>query len=310
MRAMTIAHRKGLCRRRRRKTMERKRTNWREVMCGIIAGLVIAGMIFLPPAEQETTGQVPKAAETTTPYYMTEEYQEMKRQERLEAQKEAEAMRKSIEEYNARMEKQAEKEFEQIQEEMQKVETKVAAKTSAKVEKEEKLPDVFYTMSADWEEEDIEGFKFYTIPEEYSREGGLLPERVQIYIWCLCKQRGLDFTTTIAQIELESAYQYDAVGKAKDSGYMQVVGRYNEDTMEELGVTDLLNPYQNINVGTKRMEELLKKYDGNYAKALTAYQYGESGAYKHFFSAGVDANPYAKLVLKKAKRIRKELEQE
>lgn len=89
---------------------------------------------------------------------------------------------------------------------------------------------------------------------------------------------------------------------------MQIVPKWHEDRMERLNCQNLLDPYQNVHVGVDYLAELLDRYGGSYEKALTAYQYGPTGAYKYFFSAGVDASPYAKEVLAVAERIEAELE--
>lgn len=253
----------------------------------VVAVLSAAAMV---PAEDKTAlGEEP----TYTPYYMTEEYRLMKLKEQKEAEAEAEKLKASIEAYQAEQERLAEEEFKQMQEEYKEP---------------EELPYPFNTMSQDYSADDIEGFNFYEIPSEYSDYGGYFPEAMQIYLWCVCKAEGFDYPTAVAMIEQESAYQYDCIGEASDSGYFQVVPKYHKDRMQKLSATDLLNPYQNAIVAIDYLTELLDKYDGNYAKTLTAYNYGPQGAYKYYFSAGVDANPYAKKVLKKAERIRKKLQ--
>lgn len=48
----------------------------------------------------------------------------------------------------------------------------------------------FNTMSADWGVEVYEqGYKYFEIPDEYVRSGGCFPEVVQVYLWCLCRER-------------------------------------------------------------------------------------------------------------------------
>lgn len=238
-----------------------------------------------------------QASETETPYYMTQEYEDMKRREQEEARAEAEALRKSIEEYQEEQERKAEEDFKAMQEELHET-VDVGA---------EEEPYPFNTMSQDWGTDDVEGFVFYEIPDEYSSDGGYFPEVMQVYLWCICRDMGMDYEVAVAMIEQESGYHYDEVGRASDSGYFQVVPKYHKERMKRLEATDMLNPYQNALVAVDYMAELLDKYDGNIKKALTAYNYGPEGAYKYFFSAGVDANSYAKSVLKRAERIRREL---
>lgn len=130
---------------------------------------------------------------------------------------------------------------------------------------------------------------------------------MQKYTYIICNQAGVDYAVVLAMIEVESGYRWDAVGMGDDVGYMQVVQRWHEDRMERLGADNLLDPFQNVRVGVDFMKELLEKYGGSYEKALTAYQYGSTGAYKHVFSAGLDCSKYAEDVLEVADRIRTEL---
>ena len=167
-------------------------------------------------------------------------------------------------------------------------------------------PEPFNAPPIIWYEEDLEGFQYYEIPEEYKEEGGYFPDITQEYLWVICQEKNLDFDKMVALYEGESGYQFDIIGNAGDSGYGQIVPSSNKEMLEKLEITDLLNPYQNILASCTLMEWLLSEYDGSYEKALTAYNAGTSGAYKYYFSAGVDASPYAKAILRKAERIRKE----
>lgn len=169
-------------------------------------------------------------------------------------------------------------------------------------------PEPFNAPPIIWYEEDLEGFQEYKIPEEYEREGGYFPDITQEYLWVICQEKNLDWVTMVALYEGESGYRFDVIGKAGDSGYGQIVPKSNKELLEKLEITDILNPYQNILVSCTLMEWLLQEYDGSYEKALTAYNAGCGGAYDNYFSAGVDASPYAKRILKKADRIRKEMQ--
>ena len=168
-------------------------------------------------------------------------------------------------------------------------------------------PNPFNDPPITWRKKDLKGFKMYQIPEEYEREGGYFPDIIQEYTWVICKDNDLEYDKMVALFEGESGYRFDIVGRSGDSGYGQIIPKYNKDLMEKLGVTDLLNPYQNVLVACSLMRFLLDKYDGSYEKALTAYNAGTGGAYSKYFSAGVNASPYAKGILKRAERIRKEL---
>lgn len=165
-----------------------------------------------------------------------------------------------------------------------------------------------FNATPDGWENDLSDFKQYKIPEEYTADGGYFPDIMQQYTFTICKQNGIEYAKVLALIETESAYKWDAIGNADDVGYMQIIQKYHNDRMERLQCYNLLDPFQNIRVGVDYLAELLEKYNGDYEKVFTAYQCGTYGAYKYWFSAGVNASPYAKQVIERADRIEAELE--
>ena len=48
---------------------------------------------------------------------------------------------------------------------------------------------------------------------EYKDAGGCFPEIVQVYLWCECKEYGVDYYTVVALIERESGYHWDKAGR-------------------------------------------------------------------------------------------------
>ena len=176
----------------------------------------------------------------------------------------------------------------------------------------EETPDkyaVFDTMQEDWESDDIEGFQFYEIPEEYKRAGGYMPKKMQAYTYIVCKNYGVKYELVLALIERESGYEFNEVGDNGHSiGYMQIFEEHHRDRMERLNCTDLMNPYQNILVGVDYLSFLLEKY-GTQQDALAAYNYGQAGAYRHLWSKGIYVYGYNRGIMERAKEIEKELQQ-
>nr|DAM76766.1 MAG TPA: hypothetical protein [Caudoviricetes sp.] len=171
---------------------------------------------------------------------------------------------------------------------------------------QETEPDVFASMSMDYGDE-IEGFVYYEIPEEYQRAGGYFPIEVQMYTYCLCEQQGVRYALIVAMIERESGYHYDRIGDDGESvGYMQIMQKYHSERMEELSSTDLLNPYQNINVGVDYMRELIERY-GTIQDALAVYNYGATGARERLWSNGIYVYSYNEGIMQRMKEIEEEL---
>lgn len=169
----------------------------------------------------------------------------------------------------------------------------------------------YNTMSADWGVELYEsGFKYYQIPQEYIDEGGCFPEVVQAYLWCLCKERGINYYVVVALIERESRYQWDASGDNGNSkGYMQIYENWHKERMEAEGVTDLYNPYGNIRVGLNFLQELTGGgVNADYHYVLMSYNMGESRA-KAFYEKGIYSTEYSTGILQRAQELQQELKE-
>jgi hypothetical protein len=154
--------------------------------------------------------------------------------------------------------------------------------------------------------QDIGGFVYHDIPEEYQRAGGCFPEELQMYTYALCQQYGVDYSLIVAMIEQESGYVFDKVGDDGNSfGYMQVYETAHTDRMERLHCTDITDPYQNVQVGIDYMAGLIGKY-GTVRDALAAYNYGERGAREHLWNNGIYVYSYNEAIMSRAKELEEE----
>lgn len=164
----------------------------------------------------------------------------------------------------------------------------------------------FNQMSSDWSEEDLKGWWRYTIPSDFERTGGYLPDIVQAYTYSLCKQNNIRYSLVLALMEIESGYQYDALSGTNDIGYMQVNYKWHQDKMPDMTEKALYNPYVNIKVGIEYLVELSEEFTTEEA-VLTAYHYGVSGAYSRCSKDAAITSDYADRVLAASARIEKEL---
>ncbi len=131
-----------------------------------------------------------------------------------------------------------------------------------------------------------------------------LDAELQAYIIEQAEAHGIDPAIVISMIYHESTYNADAVGDNGNSlGLMQINPQWHEERMSKLSCTDLLDPYQNITVGIDYLAELCNSYDGNIEMALTAYNFGPTGADKHFFSKGTYSSQYSRYVLATAEKL-------
>lgn len=119
--------------------------------------------------------------------------------------------------------------------------------------------------------EPIEVKQLYDVPLELE---------LQEHINQLCDDYDVDMPLVLAIIGQESNYRPDAVGDNGNSlGLMQIQPRWHQTRMDELGVTDLLDPYQNVTVGIDLLADLMN--EGGTRWAIMAYNAGVETADYH-----------------------------
>ena len=74
-----------------------------------------------------------------------------------------------------------------------------------------------------------------------------------------------------AVVAVESAYNPQAVSPKGATGLMQLMPA----TAKQYGVTDLLNPVENLRAGARYLRALMAKFDNNMRLVLAAYNAGE-----------------------------------
>ncbi len=89
----------------------------------------------------------------------------------------------------------------------------------------------------------------------------------------------VDKLLVLSVIKAESNFKEDVVSSQNAVGIMQIL----EETAKEIAEKEnieyqegktLLNPEENIKLGTKYLSELIQTYNGNYILAITAYNAG------------------------------------
>ena len=131
-----------------------------------------------------------------------------------------------------------------------------------------------------------------------------LDSDLQFHIIDLCDSYHIDPAIIMAMIERESQFKAGVVGDGGESfGLMQVKPKYHRERMEKLGVTDLLDPYQNVMVGIDYLAELLLRYE-DIEVSLMAYNAGPGGANEHWWQYGIYSNAYSRGVLERSRTFR------
>lgn len=126
-----------------------------------------------------------------------------------------------------------------------------------------------------------------------------MEEELQLHIANLCEEYHIKPELVLAVIGQESNYDAAAIGDSGRSfGLMQVQPRWHGDRMQQLGCTDLLDPYQNVIVG---VDILAEKLEGGLEWGLMAYNGGNQ--YADSMKARGEVSEYAESVIMLAEEL-------
>lgn len=106
-----------------------------------------------------------------------------------------------------------------------------------------------------------------------------LDRELQEYTYDLCTENNVDYELVLAVMWRESRFELNATGYndngTQDSGVMQINDCNKEWIADELNVTDLYDPKQNILAGVTMLSGLIDTYGEH--DGLMAYGVGETG---------------------------------
>lgn len=159
----------------------------------------------------------------------------------------------------------------------------------------ERLSGYTFFKDSEWMAQSI---PYYSIP---------LSNELQHYTYAICLEADIVefYEVVLALMWQESNFRSNIISKTNDYGIMQINVVNHEWLKKKLGITDFLDPYQNIYAGVHIFASLLKKYKDPH-KALMAYNFGEAGA-QGYWSRGAYTSSYSRGVLNKKDTIIKEL---
>lgn len=109
----------------------------------------------------------------------------------------------------------------------------------------------------------------------------------------------------LSMISYESSFDTNAVSKAGAKGLMQINEKFHEERIEAVtggDPYDLSDPRTNLMIGIGYIDYLLRTYEGDIEKALTAYSKGIIGAADYYLEHG-HCSSYATDVLERARLI-------
>lgn len=143
-----------------------------------------------------------------------------------------------------------------------------------------------YKVSMSYEADYMKDFKALDIP---------LSKEEQEFLFVLSKDYEVSYPLLLGMIELESNFKKDEISDTNDYGLMQINEVNHEWLRDNLGLSDFLDPYENIRSGTYILSNLFDKYhDEN--EVLMAYNMGEGGA-KKLWDKGVFETKYSKKIM-------------
>jgi soluble lytic murein transglycosylase-like protein len=152
--------------------------------------------------------------------------------------------------------------------------------------------------------------------KQIQAEGGVFPKRSwrfdenSVPLWqskyndiiiAASRKFDVDAALVSAVIKAESDYDPNTISHKGARGLMQLMPA----TARRFGVTNALDPEENIHAGTRYLRWLLKTFDGNADLAVAAYNAGEGNVWKY---DGVP--PFRETVNYISKNIRRAIENE
>ncbi len=139
------------------------------------------------------------------------------------------------------------------------------------------------------------GFKVYNIS---------LSSDMQQYTYAMCQKYGVQYELLLAVMYVESRYNVNAVGGGNSYGLCQIHYSNSANLRRKIGITNLLDPYENIEAGAYMLSMYLniarkKSADQNFIEhyGLNCYNMGEGVFYSNCYSKGILERTYSRNVI-------------
>lgn len=126
-----------------------------------------------------------------------------------------------------------------------------------------------------------------------------MPLEHQVFAFLKCEELGVEYELVLGIIELESSFDASLVcsnsNGSVDRGYLQI-NSCREKELKKQGYTDLLDPYQNLEIGINIIADLLNRYEDEVV-ALESYNKGERGYKENYADKGIYQTAYSQRVI-------------
>lgn len=132
---------------------------------------------------------------------------------------------------------------------------------------------------------------FYDVP---------LSTELQEYAYYLCHEMSVHYPLAIAVMQKESGFDSERVSQVNkngttDHGIMQITSSNHDWLEQEIGITDWLDPEQNILAGVFILS--IHTHYQDHHQILMAYNSGAGGAKDNFWDYGIYTNSYSEQVM-------------
>jgi len=131
---------------------------------------------------------------------------------------------------------------------------------------------------------------------------------LQGFIYDTCEEYGIAeyFEVVLGIIWHESHFRPDLISSTNDYGYMQINSANHRYLRNMLGITDFLDPLQNIQGGIHLLSYDFHMYDDDVHRVLTSYNMGSVAASKHW-KEGFTATRYSRCVMEHVEKIKQNI---
>lgn len=132
-----------------------------------------------------------------------------------------------------------------------------------------------------------------------------LSQELQDYIRSVSDEYDVPMELILAMIDVESTFDPNTISGTDDYGLMQINSINFESLSEGLGVTNFLDPKQNILCGTYIISQHLRATGGDVTKAIMYYNNGPTGA-EILWKQGICSTEYTAKINKAYESYKKE----